>query len=102
MMYVRYSLSLRQVEALLFERGIDVSMQSSTTSATASRGTCSVRLDRRIEGRQLPFDAVRERIADHLREHVWRRAVSQYLQLLIGQAEIRGIDLKGANTPLVQ
>jgi hypothetical protein len=63
MMYVRYSLSLRQVEALLFERGIDVSMQASTTSATASPGTCSVRLDRRIEGRQLPFDAVRERIA---------------------------------------
>jgi peptidyl-prolyl cis-trans isomerase C len=61
-----------------------------------------VRLDRRIEGRQLPFEAVRERIADYLREHVWRRAVSQYLQLLVGQAEIRGIDLKGANTPLVQ
>jgi peptidyl-prolyl cis-trans isomerase C len=61
-----------------------------------------VRLDRRIEGRQLPFEAVRERITDYLREHVWRRAVSQYLQLLVGQAEIRGIDLKGANTPLVQ
>lgn len=61
-----------------------------------------LRLDRRIEGRQLPFEAVRERIAGYLREHVWRRAVSQYLQLLAGQAEIRGIELHGASTPLVQ
>lgn len=61
-----------------------------------------LRLDRRIEGRELPFEAVRDRIAAYLREHVWRRAVSQYLQLLVGQAEIRGIELKGASTPLVQ
>lgn len=61
-----------------------------------------LRLDRRIEGRQLPFEVVRDRIADYLREHVWRRAISQYLQLLAGQAEIRGIELNGASTPLVQ
>ena len=61
-----------------------------------------LRLDRRIEGRQLPFEVVRDKIADYLREHVWRRAVSQYLQLLVGQAEIRGIELNGASTPLVQ
>jgi peptidyl-prolyl cis-trans isomerase C len=61
-----------------------------------------LRLDRRVEGRQLPFDVVRDKIADYLREHVWRRAVSQYLQLLVGQAEIRGIELNGATTPLVQ
>ena len=61
-----------------------------------------LRLDRRIEGRQLPFEVVRDRIADYLREHVWRRAISQYLQLLVGQAEIRGVELNGASTPLVQ
>jgi len=61
-----------------------------------------LRLDRRIEGRQLPFEVVRDKIADYLREHVWRRAISQYLQLLVGQAEIRGIELNGASTPLVQ
>ena len=43
-----------------------------------------------------------DQIAAYLREHVWRRAVSQYLQLLVGQAEIRGIELNGASTPLVQ
>jgi peptidyl-prolyl cis-trans isomerase C len=61
-----------------------------------------LRLDRRIDGRQLPFEAVRDRIAEYLREHVWRRAVNQYLQLLVGQAEIRGIEIRGASTPLVQ
>jgi peptidyl-prolyl cis-trans isomerase C len=61
-----------------------------------------LRLDRRIEGRQLPFEVVRDKIAEYLREHVWRRAVSQYLQLLVGRAEIRGIELSGASTPLVQ
>jgi len=61
-----------------------------------------LRLDRRIEGRQLPFEAVQERIASYLREHVWRRAVSQYLQLLVGEARIQGIELNGARTPLVQ
>jgi peptidyl-prolyl cis-trans isomerase C len=61
-----------------------------------------LRLDRRIEGRQLPLEAVEDKIAEYLRDHVWRRAVSQYLQLLVGQAEIQGIDLKGASTPLVQ
>jgi peptidyl-prolyl cis-trans isomerase C len=61
-----------------------------------------LRLDRRIEGRQLPFEIVQDKIADYLRDHVWRRAISQYLQLLVGQAEIRGIELKGASTPLVQ
>jgi peptidyl-prolyl cis-trans isomerase C len=61
-----------------------------------------LRLDRRIEGRQLPFEVVRDKIADYLREHVWRHAISQYLQLLVGQAEIRGIELNGASTPLVQ
>jgi peptidyl-prolyl cis-trans isomerase C len=61
-----------------------------------------LRLDRRIEGRQLPFELVSDRIAEYLREHVWRRAISQYLQLLVGQAEIRGIALNGAGTPLVQ
>lgn len=60
------------------------------------------RLDRRIEGRQLPFEIVRDRIAGYLAEQVWRRAVGQYIALLTGQAEIRGIALQGATSLLVQ
>lgn len=59
-------------------------------------------LRRRIDGRQLPFEAVRERIESYLGEHVRRQAAAQYIALLIGRADIRGIALEGAASPLVQ
>ena len=65
-------------------------------------GVHVLRLDRRIDGRQLPFEAVRERIADYLQTASWQRAVAQYIRILAGRAEIRGIDLGGTRTPLVQ
>ncbi|GAB4236120.1 MAG: peptidylprolyl isomerase [Kiloniellaceae bacterium] len=65
-------------------------------------GVHVLRLDRRIEGRELPFEAVREAIADDLQAASWRRAVAQYIRILAGRAEIEGIDLEGASTPLVQ
>jgi peptidyl-prolyl cis-trans isomerase C len=61
-----------------------------------------VRLDRRIEGRELPFDLVRERIADYLDEAVHRRALQQYVSVLAGRAEVTGVDLGAARGPLVQ
>lgn len=65
-------------------------------------GAHVLRLDRRIEGRELPFEAVHERIADYLAEAVWRRASAQYLQILAGRADLQGIDLDASETPLVQ
>jgi peptidyl-prolyl cis-trans isomerase C len=65
-------------------------------------GVHVLRLDRRIEGRELPFEAVAETIADQLQETSWRRAVAQYIRVLAGQAQIEGIALDAAETPLVQ
>ncbi|MGE0719899.1 MAG: peptidylprolyl isomerase, partial [Alphaproteobacteria bacterium] len=48
-------------------------------------GVHVLRLDRRIDGRELPFAAVRERIAEYLQEAVWRRGCAQYLQILAGR-----------------
>lgn len=59
-------------------------------------------IDQRIEGRQLPFDLVRESIRADLIERVWNKAVVQYLETLIGNAEIDGIVLRGATSPLMQ
>lgn len=59
-------------------------------------------LHRHIPGRTLPFEMVQARIADYLGEASWRRAVSQYIGLLVASAEIEGIDLEGASSPLVQ
>jgi peptidyl-prolyl cis-trans isomerase C len=61
-----------------------------------------LRLERRVEGRQLPFEAVRENIAAYLEERVWRQAVRQYIRILAAAAEIRGVDLEAATSPLVQ
>lgn len=65
-------------------------------------GVHLIRLARRIEGSQLPFDAVRTRIAAYLVEHVRRQAMAQYVAILVGRAEISGIEISGASSPLVQ
>lgn len=65
-------------------------------------GVHVLRLDRRIEGRQLSFDMVRDRIAEYLEQSVWQRAVAQFIQILVANAEIEGIDLRRADGPLVQ
>jgi len=56
----------------------------------------------RAEGRQLPYDSVRARIAEYLTERSRRRAVRQYIAVLAGAAEIEGIELESAESPLVQ
>jgi len=61
-----------------------------------------VRLDRQEPGRVMPFEAVRDRIAAYIEEVSWRRAVSQYIQLLAGQSKVQGFELVGADDPLVQ
>lgn len=61
-----------------------------------------IRLDRKIEGQTLPFEQVQDRIASYLHEASWRRAVSQYIALLAGQASITGCDLPAAASPLLQ
>ncbi len=76
--------------------------ETTSTPVETPYGVHIVRLDRRIEGRTLPFEAVRERIAGHLKESVWRRAAAQYVSLLAGRATITGFDFGGAETPLVQ
>jgi peptidyl-prolyl cis-trans isomerase C len=65
-------------------------------------GVHLIRLNRRIDGARMPFEAVRERIAAYLVEHVRRQATAQYLALLVGRADIRGVAIAGASSPLVQ
>lgn len=76
--------------------------QVSPTPVRTRYGVHVLRLDHKIEGETLPFEAVRERIAAYLEESTWRRAVAQYLALLAGQAQIAGFDLPAATSPLVQ
>jgi len=61
-----------------------------------------LRVDRRIEGRSIPFADAAPVIERELGAHAWRRAVSQYVELLAGQADVQGIEIKKATSPLVQ
>jgi peptidyl-prolyl cis-trans isomerase C len=61
-----------------------------------------VAVDQSIPGKVLPFEAVQNRIAEQLKAAVEERALRQYVSFLAGQAEIEGVDLPGAETPLVQ
>jgi len=55
-----------------------------------------IRLDRKIEGAELPFEAVADSIAAYLRENVMHRATAQYIARLVSKAQIGGIDLAGS------
>lgn len=59
-----------------------------------------VLLHHREPGQPLPFEALRSDIAAYLSEQAQRRAISQYLRILAGEADIEGIDLDGVTSPL--
>jgi peptidyl-prolyl cis-trans isomerase C len=61
-----------------------------------------VALDQRIPGRRLPFDAVRDRVAERLQASVEEQALRQYVSILAGQAHVTGVNLQAATSPLVQ
>lgn len=56
----------------------------------------------RRKGRQAPCEQVSERIATQLAAQARARALHQYMSLLVGQAQIEGVALQGADSPLVQ
>ena len=48
------------------------------------------------------FEEVRDAVALTLRQQAWVNAMRQYLQVLAGNAELDGVSLDAADTPLVQ
>lgn len=61
-----------------------------------------VRIDHRVPGSLIPFDAVRDNIATMLTEQVRLRATRQYVLLLAAQAKLEGVTFAPADGPLVQ
>jgi len=61
-----------------------------------------VRTGARDPGRMLAFPEAHARIAEWLEAASRRRATHQYLQWLVGQADIDGLDMPGADSPLLQ
>jgi peptidyl-prolyl cis-trans isomerase C len=61
-----------------------------------------IRLDHLAPGAIPDFETARPLVEEFLRDASWRRAVAQFISLLVGEAKITGVDLKGATSPLVQ
>jgi len=61
-----------------------------------------VRVEHRVEGKTLPLEMIREQLAQFLTEQARTRALQQYLKILVGQADIQGVELEGADSPLMQ
>lgn len=86
-----------------FERQLFRQPQGLVGQSLESRyGFHLVFVDQRIEGLQLPYEAVAQDIRRELYQRVWQKAVAQYLQTLVGAADIQGIRLEGAESPLLQ
>lgn len=61
-----------------------------------------LQLIQRQPGRELPYENVQQRVSDYLCESVFRTAVRQYIAVLAAQAEISGVALASADSPLLQ
>lgn len=71
-------------------------LQDDETSSEPVRsrfGWHVLRLDRRIEGRRLPFEHVLPRIALHLESRAWTAAAARYVSGLAAEARERGVAL---------
>lgn len=87
-----------------FEKVIFGSMATGVLArlVTTRYGFHIVAIDKRVAGQLVPFDAVREKIAARLAEQVGRKALEQYVAVLAGKADVQGVDLNAAATPLVR
>lgn len=65
-------------------------------------GVHVVDIDHKEEGRLLDFDMVKSRIEEYLNEKVKRKAIAQYIESLISNADIEGFDFSVSESPLMQ
>jgi peptidyl-prolyl cis-trans isomerase C len=78
-----------------FERALVALAPGETTEVPVETryGFHVIRVDRHIQGHELPFALVRERIAAYLVERAHRTALAQFVARLAAKAAITGIDL---------
>ncbi|GHD68692.1 peptidylprolyl isomerase [Jeongeupia chitinilytica] len=61
-----------------------------------------VAIEAREPGRALDFEQVRQQVSRQLQTGALKRALSQYVQLLAGKAEVEGVELAQADSPLLR
>ena len=53
-----------------------------------------IKLDAKAEGKVLPFEAVRPKIAEAMEKSSWAKSAQSYTQRLVASADVQGIDLQ--------
>jgi peptidyl-prolyl cis-trans isomerase C len=86
-------------EAVLFRMKAG---ELSATPVETEVGFHLIKVDKRSDAAQLPFDAVKDWIKNYLVTQCWNRAFDQYIRLLAGRADIKGFSLAVEKTPLIQ
>ena len=76
--------------------------QIAATPIQSRFGAHVLKLDARATGDVLPFEYVRERISDYLAEQQWRRDAAAFIERLVSQAQIEGVDIVPANAAKVR
>lgn len=85
-----------------FEAALERMRPGECAIAETRYGFHIIRLDQHAPGQILPFELARDRIADYLSTSVQHRALAQYVSVLAGRADISGIALAAASSPLLQ
>lgn len=86
-----------------FEKVLFLSEEGLVPSLIESRyGYHIANIHRKVAGQQMPYEHVENKIKLYLDEKVRRKAVSQYIQVLIGDADIRGFEFDMSDSPLMQ
>ncbi|MGD9598002.1 MAG: peptidylprolyl isomerase [Steroidobacteraceae bacterium] len=91
--------TLPEFEQALFD---DASVGVLPRLVTTRHGFHIISVDQRIDGRQLPFEMVKDEVAAQLRQRSEARALSQYVRVLAAEATIAGVELDAATSPLLQ
>ncbi len=86
-----------------FERQVFAANEGLMQQPVESRyGYHVVFIARKVEGKELPFDMVQEKIKHYLDDKVQRKALSQYLHKIVSEADIQGFEFNIDESTLMQ
>ncbi len=86
-----------------FERQVFRASEGLIKSLVETRyGYHIVQIHHKVDGQPLEYEMVQERIRDYLNEKVRRKAIAQYINALMAEARIDGIELDVQKSPLMQ
>lgn len=86
-----------------FEKVLFLSSEGLLPSVIETRyGYHIANIHRKVDGQQMPLEHVETKIKMYLDEKVRRKAVAQYIELLIADADIKGFEFDVSDSPLVQ